>query len=84
MNNETFKPVDTMTGRHEPTYSHFSAIPRSYAAHSGKDVAVFATGKGSNLIQGVFEQNYIAYCISYAACIGPVAHKNPSCTENNI
>ncbi|CAO1351855.1 unnamed protein product [Diamesa serratosioi] len=81
---DTFKPVDTMTGRQEPPYSHLSSVPRAYAAHSGEDVAVFATGKGSNLIQGVFEQNYIAYCISYAACIGPVAHKNPSCTENNI
>ena len=82
--NETFIPVETMLGRNEPKYAHLSAIPMSDAVHSGEDVAVFATGKGSNLIQGIFEQNYIAYCISYAACIGPVAHKNPSCTENNI
>lgn len=67
----------------EPTYASLSAVPLSDAAHSGEDVAVFATGKGSNLVRGVFEQNYIAYCISYAACIGPVAHKNPQCHEIN-
>ena len=71
-----------MLGRNEPKYAHLSALPMSDAVHSGEDVAVFATGKGSNLIQGVFEQNYIAYCISYAACIGPVAHKNPKCSKN--
>lgn len=80
--NETFIPVESMLGRNEPKYAHLSAIPMSDAVHSGEDVAVFATGKGSNLIQGVFEQNYIAYCISYAACIGPVAHKNPQCSKN--
>ncbi|CAO1316317.1 unnamed protein product [Diamesa hyperborea] len=80
--NQTWIPVESMSGRNEPKYAHLSAIPMSDAVHSGEDVAVFATGKGSNLIQGIFEQNYIAFCISYAACIGPVAHKNPQCSKN--
>ncbi|CAO1310035.1 unnamed protein product [Diamesa hyperborea] len=81
--NETFVSPGTLTNRMEPTYASLSAVGLSDAAHSGEDVAVFATGKGSNLIQGVFEQNYIAYCISYATCIGPVAYKNPLCLEIN-
>lgn len=81
--NETFVAPETITNRMEPTYASLSAVPLPDAAHSGEDVAVFATGKGSNLIQGVFEQNYIAYCISYATCIGPVAHKNPQCISLN-
>lgn len=81
--NETFVAPETLKNRMEPTYASLSAVALSDAAHSGEDVAVFATGKGSNLIQGVFEQNYIAYCISYATCIGPVAYKNPQCLKIN-
>lgn len=79
--NETFIPIINFTAkqRAEPTYMHTSMIPMTDAAHSGEDVGVFATGPGSNLIQGVFEQSFIPYVISFASCIGPVAHQNPAC-----
>ena len=55
----------------------------SDAAHGGEDVAVYSVGKGSNLIQGTFEQSYIAYAISYATCVGPAAEMNKKCKQLN-
>lgn len=80
--NTTFIPLNEFTPqqRAEPTYMHSSLIPMSDGTHSGEDVGVFATGPGSNLIQGVFEQNYIPYVISFSSCIGPVAQRNPKCS----
>ncbi|CRK96434.1 CLUMA_CG009850, isoform A [Clunio marinus] len=68
--------------RAAPTYMHSSLIPMPDGTHSGEDVGVFAIGPGSRLIQGVFEQNYIPYVISFASCVGPVSHKNPLCVDN--
>lgn len=84
--NSTFIPITDFTQkqRAEPTYMHSSLIPLGDSVHSGEDVGVFATGPGSNLIQGVFEQNYIAYAISFASCIGPVANQNPICRGEKI
>lgn len=65
--------------RLSPSYMHLSAIPTRDAVHSGEDVGVYAIGHGSHMIQGVFEQSYIAYAISYAACIGPASDMNPGC-----
>lgn len=42
---------------------------------------VFATGPGSNLIQGTFEQSYIPYVLSFSMCLGPVANQNPNCKK---
>lgn len=70
--------------RADPTYMHSSLIPMTDAVHSGEDVGVFATGPGSRLIQGVFEQNYIPYVISFAACIGPLSHQNPACRNEKF
>lgn len=80
--NETWIPVKSFSDeqRKDPQYMHLAAVPMKDSAHGGEDVAVFATGKGSNLIQGVFEQNYIAYAISYATCIGPAAPLNEKCS----
>lgn len=51
---------------------------------TGEDVGVYATGPGSNLVQGVFEQSYIPYIISYSSCIGPLSNKNPACLGRSI
>lgn len=79
--NETFIPIQSFTSeqRSEPTYMSSSLIPMSDAVHSGEDVGVFAVGPGSNLVQGVFEQSYIPYVVSFSSCIGPVSHHNPAC-----
>lgn len=79
--NSSFIPLDKFSEeeRAEPTYMHSSLIAMEDSVHSGEDVGVFATGPGSQLVQGVFEQSYIPYVISFASCIGPVSHKNPSC-----
>ena len=38
--------------------------------HGGEDVVTFAIGPMAHLFQNTHEQSYIAYVISYAACIG--------------
>lgn len=48
-----------------------SAIPISVSTHSGEDVAIYANGPMSHLINGVKEQSYIAFALAYSACIGP-------------
>lgn len=62
---------------------HMATVPMKDASHGGEDVPVFASGKGSSLIQGVFEQNYIAHAISYATCIGPAARLNENCYKKS-
>jgi alkaline phosphatase len=52
-------------------YRHFSPFYLSDETHAGEDVPVFSRGPGALLLSGVFEQNYIAHVIGYAACIGP-------------
>lgn len=76
-----FIPIQDFTQeqRAEPTYMHSSLIPLNDSVHSGEDVGVYASGPGANLIQGIFEQNYIPYVISFSSCIGPMAHHNPAC-----
>lgn len=79
--NSSFIPMSKFSKeqRADPTYMFSSLIAMEDSVHSGEDVGVYATGPGSQLIQGVFEQSYIPYVISYASCIGPASHKNPSC-----
>lgn len=67
--------------RKESLYMHESLIPLKDATHSGEDVPVFSDGPNSFLLQRVFEQSYIPYAISYAACIGPIEYINPSCSH---
>ncbi|KAH8382476.1 hypothetical protein KR009_003725 [Drosophila setifemur] len=68
--------------RAAPTYRHLAAVPRKDETHGGEDVAVFASGPGSSLIRGVFEQNYLAYVMSYAGCLGPAKDFDDSCKEH--
>ena len=46
-------------------------VPLASESHGGDDVAIFALGPQAHLFQGVYEQNYIAHVMGYAACIGP-------------
>lgn len=65
--------------RDEVTYRHLSAFPLEDETHGGEDVAVFAAGPGSGLVRGTFEQNFIAYVMSYAGCMGPAQKLNEGC-----
>jgi alkaline phosphatase len=40
-----------------------AAVPLGYETHGGEDVAAYAMGPGSELIQGVIEQNYLYHAI---------------------
>lgn len=74
----TWIPVQTMD-RSDVTYRHLSAFPLEDETHGGEDVAVFAAGPGSGLVRGTFEQNFIAYVMSYAGCMGPAQKLNEGC-----
>ena len=43
-----------------------SLVPRSSETHAGEDVAIYATGPGSNLIIGTNEQSVIFHVMDYA------------------
>ncbi|KAI8045725.1 alkaline phosphatase 4 [Drosophila gunungcola] len=70
--------------RTAPTYRHLATVPRKDETHGGEDVAVFAYGPGSSLIRGVFEQNYLAYVMSYAGCLGPAKDFDDSCENHKV
>ncbi|XP_069679689.1 alkaline phosphatase 4-like isoform X2 [Periplaneta americana] len=57
--------------RKQSRYRHFSPYYLEDETHGGEDVPVFSTGPSSYLLTGVFEQNYIAHVMGYAACMGP-------------
>ncbi|KFB49884.1 AGAP010596-PA-like protein [Anopheles sinensis] len=77
----TWVKVDQLN-RSEITYRHLSAFPLGDETHGGEDVAVFASGPGSNLVRGTFEQSYIAHVMSYAACMGPTKRLNEACDDD--
>jgi len=59
--------------RQDLRYQPFAGKYMDKETHAGEDVPVYSRGPHANLLSGVFEQNYIAHAISYAACIGPHA-----------
>ncbi|KAJ9580821.1 hypothetical protein L9F63_024002 [Diploptera punctata] len=63
-------------------YRHFSPVYLSYETHGGEDVAVYAQGPSSHIFSGVYEENYIAHAISYAASIGLHAQLREDYNEN--
>lgn len=77
----TWMRVETIssTEREDAFYRHLSTFPLGDATHGGEDVPVYATGPGSHLIYGVFEQNYIAHVVGFATCMGPTKHLNEDC-----
>lgn len=79
----TWIPVDTMN-RSTVDYRHLSAFYLGDETHGGEDVAVFAAGPGSSLVRGTFEQNYIAYVMSYAGCMGPAKRFNEGCVYKQV
>ncbi|XP_034486228.1 alkaline phosphatase 4 [Drosophila innubila] len=62
-----------------PTYRHLATLALKDETHGGEDVIVFASGPGSSLVRGAFEQNYLAYVMSYAGCMGPAKNFDDSC-----
>jgi len=48
-----------------------SPVPLDSESHGGDDVGIYAIGPYSHLFKSVHEQSYIAYVMSYSACIGP-------------
>jgi len=65
--------------RKDLRYRPFAGKHAPKETHAGEDVPVYSRGPHANLLSGVYEQNYIAHVISYAACIGPHA---TYCDEN--
>lgn len=61
------------TERQHLRYRPFAGWYVDKETHAGEDVPVYSRGPHANLLSGVFEQNYIAHVICYAACIGPHA-----------
>jgi len=49
-----------------PDYKQEATIPLLDETHGGEDVAIFATGAGSHLVQGVMEENWIFYVMKEA------------------
>lgn len=81
---ETWRLVDSIDDfeRDSPIYQHQAMISLEDETHGGEDVPVYAHGPGARLIAGAFEQNYVAYAISYASCIGPMRNENAKCAQN--
>ncbi|KAJ6643325.1 Alkaline phosphatase 4 [Pseudolycoriella hygida] len=66
--------------RTNPLYQHQAMFALDEETHGGEDVPVYAIGPGAELIRGSFEQNYIAYVMSYTGCFGPVKGWNKACS----
>jgi len=49
-----------------PDYKQEATVPLSAETHGGEDVAIFADGAGSHLIQGVMEENWIFFVMKEA------------------
>jgi alkaline phosphatase len=49
-----------------PDYKQEATVPLLAETHGGEDVAIYATGAGSDLIKGVMEQNWIFYVMKDA------------------
>ena len=45
-------------------------VPMSSETHAGEDITLHATGPGSDLVQGVMEQNVIFHIINQAQSLG--------------
>ena len=77
----TWVPVQSFSNktRKMDTYQHQAMFHMEDETHGGEDVAVYATGPGSSLFCGTFEQNYVGIVISYAGCIGPLVRYNAKC-----
>merc|ERR1711953_277591 len=55
----------------EMDFKNPSPVPIGSESHGGDDVGIYAIGPYSHLFKSVHEQSYIAFVMSYSACIGP-------------
>lgn len=58
--------VDTL----DKEFMQQALIPMSSETHAGEDISLHATGPGSDLVQGVIEQNVIYHIINQAQALG--------------
>ncbi|TMW47261.1 hypothetical protein DOY81_007660 [Sarcophaga bullata] len=81
---DIWQPLTKLTEeqRAAPTYRHMATVPLKDESHGGEDVIVFAHGPGSSLVRGVFEQNYLAFIMSYAGCMGPAKNFDETCSKS--
>lgn len=59
----TGRPDLTNVDTTHPDFLQEAAVPFKYETHSSEDVALYATGPGSQLIGGVLEQHYIYHAM---------------------
>jgi alkaline phosphatase len=57
------RPDLTDVDTSDPDFLQEAAVPLYYETHGGEDVAVYATGPGSDLFHGVQEQHYIYHAM---------------------
>lgn len=67
MNWAGVRPDLTQEEATDPDYIQQALIPRSSETHSGEDVAIYARGPWSHLVDGTVEQSYIFHVMHYAA-----------------
>ena len=60
------RPDLTHVDTTNPDYRQAAAIPKMSETHSGEDVAIYATGAGSQTVHGTIEQNVIYHIMKYA------------------
>jgi alkaline phosphatase len=60
------RPDLTHVDTTNPDYRQAAAIPKKSETHSGEDVAIFATGAGSQTVHGPIEPNVIYHIMKYA------------------
>ncbi|MCG9711268.1 alkaline phosphatase [Shewanella insulae] len=65
-NRDDLTSVDTQ----DKDFMQQSLIPMGSETHAGEDISLHATGPGSNLVQGVMEQNVIFHIINQAQALG--------------
>ena len=66
---EGTRPNLTQEQTTNPDYKQEAIVPLKDETHGGEDVAIFATGAGSDLIRGVMEENWIFYVMKEALSI---------------
>ena len=60
------RPDLTHVDTTNPDYRQAATIPKMSETHSGEDVAIYATGAGSQTVHGTIEQNVIYHIMKYA------------------
>jgi len=63
------RPVVTREEATAIDYQQQSLVPKESESHSGPDVAAYAEGPWSHLVNGTVEQNYLFHVMQYAATV---------------